>query len=100
MNENSRRLLKSFIEMLPATKRKLDPDLAQPNDFRRMVAFAKGLLDYDDTFSEEDIRSVCEEVGEEYLSLIESPSFTEKFASPIYSEIDNIKQVIRVYKAL
>lgn len=100
MTENSRNALKHFIFMLPEAKRLLNPDLSNPNDERRMIQFATLLLDNNDTFDIDDIRSVCEEVGgDRYNSLVNSPHFNENFSSIIFSQINNFKNIIDIYRS-
>lgn len=99
MNVDTRKMLSEFLEGIPVLKRQLNPDFSNYNDERRIVIVALNLLDNNDTIDTSDIKSVCEDIGgDEYLSLINEDLFIEDFANPIYSRIDDIKNIINTYR--
>ena len=99
MKPTSKKALINFIKGIPTSKRHLSPNLSNPLDFKRMVIVSTSLLENDEVITIEDIKSVCEEVGgEEYFQLIKREHFEDMFCDKIISRINNIKEVIRVYK--
>ncbi|NEW84871.1 MAG: hypothetical protein GZ094_21225 [Mariniphaga sp.] len=101
MKTETRKVLKELIEGIPVEKRKLEPDLNHCTEFKLLIKVAKCLVDIDDSFDACEIRSICEDVGgEEYNSLINDPNFIDGFANIIFSEIDNAKTIINVYKEI
>jgi hypothetical protein len=101
MTPVTRKSLTKLLEGIPILKRQLNPDLSNNNDQRRLIELALLLLINNDTFETSDIQSVCEEVGgDKYLSLINEESFIEDFANPIYARIDDIKNIIDMYRII
>lgn len=101
MKTETRKMLSDFIGGIPNLKRQLNPDFSNFNDERRLTKVAINLLDNNDTIDTSDIKSVCETVGgDEYLSLISDELFLEEFAHPIYSRIDDIKNIISTYRKI
>ena len=102
MKEVTKQALKHAMEMLPPMKRKLDVDISNPNDQDRLIKVAVSLLDNNDTIELNDIRLVCEEIGEGYEKIISSNNnlFEEHFASKIYNKIDELKNIISSYRSM
>lgn len=101
MNTDTRDFLFEFLKGIPAIKRQLKPDICQPMDFKRLIKVAIELESSSDSFDEYDIKSICEEIGDDsYLSLINEPDFINDFARPIFLEINNAKSVIETYKSI
>jgi len=101
MKSETRIELRNFIDGIPTLKRTLNPDLAHPNDFRRLLKVSVALLDHDDSIDEYDIQRICEEIGgKEYVELLENTLFIDHFAIPMFLEIVSAKNVISVYREL
>jgi len=98
MIENTKRHLKKFIEGIPPMKRKLNIDFSHPTDQERLMKVAISLLDNKDSIEIHDIRIICEEVGKEYLNITEKEEFEESFSLPIFSRIDDVKNIISMYR--
>lgn len=101
MKENTRKELSNFVAGIPGPKRQLNTDFSNINDEKRLIKVALSLLDNNDSIDPSDIKSICETVGgDEYLSIINDELFLEKFARPIYSRIDDIKNIISTYRKI
>lgn len=101
MKKGTKDLLTKFIEGIPPMSRKLGVDFfSNPNDQERLIKVAISLLDNKDSIEIDDIRLICEEVGQEYLEIIENTNFHDNFALPIYSKLDEIKNVIELYEII
>ena len=102
MKPVTKKMLYSFIDGIPPLKRKLDIEISNINDERRLIEVAVSLLDNNDSIETDDIRSICEEIGgTHYKELLnDEKSFNDFFAKPIYSRIDNVKNIIDVYRNL
>ena len=100
MKQQTKVLLKEFLEGIPPLKRLFNPDINHPNDIKRLLKVSVSLLENNDSIDDGEIKSICEEIGEEYTKLIETENFKDLFERPILSEIDKIKYIIETYKKI
>ncbi|MGE0021609.1 MAG: hypothetical protein AB7S72_18200 [Draconibacterium sp.] len=102
MKPKTKELLYSFIDGIPALKRTFDLDLSNPNDEKRLIMIAVSLLENNDSIEIDDIRLACEKIGgmEYNVLLSDRESFEESFSTPIFERIDDVKNIIDVYRNL
>lgn len=101
MKDSTKKALLEFLDGIPIIKRQLNPDFNQPMDFKRLIKVSIALADNEDTLIDDDIRSICEEVGgEQYQYMIANSKFIEEFAKKIISEINYAKNVISIYQEI
>lgn len=92
--------LKEFLMGIPELKRKLNPDLSNPMDYKRLVGVAIALIQENSTISSQDINSICENIGGDYSELLKLDEFESQFCSPIITEINNAKYIIEIYESI
>lgn len=101
MSESTRNALIEFLNGIPEIKRRLNPDINQPNDFKRLVKVSIALLENDDILDVGDLKFICEEIaGEGYSYLVNDPKFTTDFEMKIISKINSTKHVIEIYQEI
>ncbi|WP_347841549.1 hypothetical protein [uncultured Draconibacterium sp.] len=96
----SKSKLREFLTGIPESKRKLNPDLSNPNDYKRLIRISISLIKEDSTISTQDITTTCEDIGGYYAELIKHDDFESSFCTPIISEINNAKYIIEIYESL
>jgi|GEM_PF-6065175 len=101
MNNLSRKLLKNAMEVIPETKRTLNPSIFHLTEQKALLRLAINLLENNDTITLGDIKSVCEEIGgDKYNLLIKNEFFEDNFAYPVSSRVDDMKNIIDLYRRI
>ena len=102
MKDITKSYLKKFLEGIPVNQREFHVNFSHVTDEIRLIEVAISLLDNDDTIDIENIRQICEEIGgDEYLGMIKNKDlFDYDFAHVIYSRIDDVKNIISLYRKI